>query len=114
MDVMNVTISKIEYDRLVAAEEMLADLQAFDEAKARLGSGEEELVSSEIVDRLLDGESPLAVYREWRGFNQSSLAKASGVNRVQIADIEAGRSVGSVATYKKLAEALSLQVDDLI
>jgi mRNA interferase RelE/StbE len=35
-------------------------------------------------------------------------------NRVQIADIEAGRKSGSVATLHKLAEALAVTVDDLI
>ncbi len=43
-----------------------------------------------------------------------ALAKASGVNRVQIADIEAGRGKGSVETLRKLAEALRVTIDDLI
>lgn len=108
------TIPKSEHARLMAAAETLADLQAYDRAMEKLQAGDEELMPSGMVNRLIDGESPLAVYREWRGFNQSSLARVSGVNRVQIADIEAGRSAGSVATLRKLAGALSVQVDDLI
>lgn len=111
---MNVTISKEEYDRLLEAAQTLADLQAYDSTMAALDSGEEELVPAEAANRILDGESPLSVFREWRGYNQSSLAKASGVNRVQIADIEAGRSNGSVATLKKLAVTLEVSIDDLV
>ncbi|WP_075996051.1 helix-turn-helix transcriptional regulator [Salaquimonas pukyongi] len=111
---MNVTISKEEYDRLLEAAQTLADLQAYDRTMAALDSGEEELIPAETANRILNGESPLAVFREWRGYNQSSLAKASGVNRVQIADIEAGRSSGSVATLKKLADALQVSIDDLV
>ncbi|MGK2227696.1 MAG: hypothetical protein ACI9GK_001520 [Devosia sp.] len=35
------------------------------------------------------------------------------MNRVQIADIAAGRKTGSVATRGKLAEALGVSMDDL-
>ena len=45
---------------------------------------------------------------------QSSLATASGVNRVQIADIEAGRSKGSIDTMRRLADALRVMIDDLV
>ena len=45
---------------------------------------------------------------------QAALARASGVNRVQIVEIEAGRSSGSVQTLRKLADALGVAVDDVI
>jgi len=86
-------------------------LRAFDAAMAR---GEEELVPAEIVDRLLAGEHPLKVWREYRGFTQTGLAAASGVHRVVIADIESGRKRGSLNAHVKLARALGLLVDDLI
>lgn len=64
--------------------------------------------------RLISGESPLRVWRELRGLSQVKLAAASAVNRVQIADIEAERGKGSVATMRKLADALGVRVDDLV
>jgi len=45
---------------------------------------------------------------------QSSLATASGVNRVQIADIEAGGSKGLIDTMRKLADALRVTIDNLV
>jgi mRNA interferase RelE/StbE len=63
--------------------------------------------------RIVNGESPLRVFRQWRGLSQVALAGRSGVNRVQIADIEAGRKTGSVGTLKALAEALEVTLDDL-
>ena len=82
--------------------------------KADLAAGQEELIPSEYADRVLDGESPLRVYREFRGMTQSALAAAAGVNRVQIADIEAGRKSGSIETVRKLAAALRVTIDDLV
>lgn len=56
----------------------------------------------------------MRVWGEFRGLTQSQLARASGVNRVQIVDIEADRNSGSVRTLQKLADALEVTVDDLI
>lgn len=109
-----VTIAKAEYDRLRALEEDLGDIQRALAVEARLAKGEEELIPADVVDRLLDGEPPLRVWREFRNLTQSGLARTSGVNRVQIVDIEADRNSGSVRTLRKLAEALAVTVDDLI
>ena len=109
-----ISIPLKEYRSLRAAAEQLADLQAHDRALAQLANGDEELLPAEFVKRMLSGESPLRVWREFRGFTQTALAEASNVNRVQIADIEAGRKSGSIETVKKLAEALGITLDELI
>ncbi|GAB5430211.1 MAG: hypothetical protein Devi2KO_36700 [Devosia indica] len=109
-----VTIPRAEYERLLTIAEDAADIAAYDRAVSRLASGQEELVPAQYANRLIDGESPLRVYREFRGLTQVALSEASGVNRVQIADIEAGRKSGSIETIKKLASALGVSVDDLI
>lgn len=109
-----VTITRKEYDRLRHAEEDLGDLRAYDRAKAALAAGTDELIPAAFAQRLIDGERPLPVYRDLRGLTQTQLAAASGVNRVQIADIEAGRKNGSIDTIRKLADALGLTADDLI
>lgn len=109
-----VTITREEYDRLREAAEDLADLQAYDRAKAALDAGEEELIPDEYVGRILDGENPVRVFRDFRGLTQQALADASGVNRVYIAEIETGRKPGSAKTLKAIAAALGLSVDDLI
>lgn len=108
-----VTIPRTEYEALLASREELVDLRAFDEAMAALVRGDEELLPDAMVGRLLAGESPLKVWREHRGLSQAELARRTGVNRVQIVDIEAGRKAGSIATLKSLAQALGLALDDL-
>ena len=109
-----VTIPRAEYDRLRQASEDLDDLQAYDRAMASLAAGEDDLIPAAYADRLLDGESPLRVYRDCRSLSQAELARVSGVNRVQIIDIEAGRKSGSVETLRKLARALRVDLDDLV
>lgn len=108
-----VTITKAEYERLLEAAEDLADIAAYDRAKAVLASGDDELIPAEFANRLITGESPVRVYREFRGLSQVALSEASGVNRVQIANIESGAKRGSIDTLKKLAGALGVSLDDL-
>jgi mRNA interferase RelE/StbE len=109
-----ITIDRAEYDRLIEAAAELEDLRAYDRAVARLEAGEEEVVPGEYVSRILAGEHPLRIYRELRGYTQQHLAGESGVNRVQIADIESRRKNGSVNTMKRLAAALNVAIDDLV
>ena len=109
-----VTLSKAEYERPRALEEDFADIQGSLTIEAKITSGEEELIPAAVVDRLLAGEAPLRVWCEFRQLTQVGFAEASGVNRVQIVEIEAGRRTGSVRTLCKLATALAVAVDDLI
>ena len=109
-DTKTVTISRERYETLVAAKEDLEDILAFDRAMA----DDREGLPHAFMLRLIAGENPLAVFRAWRGLGQTDLAKRSGVNRVQIIDIESGRKTGSVATLKKLADALGISIDDLV
>lgn len=105
-----VTIPREEYEALIEAREDLADIEAFDRAKAEGG----ESIPAEYVNRILDGDHPVRVYRDMRGLTAKGLSEASGVNRVQITQIETGKRSGTVETMKKLADALGMSVDDLV
>ena len=109
-----VTIPKAEYLRLKSIEEEMSDLRSAAEVLDRIKAGEEELIPSSLIHRLLSGDPPLAVWREHRNLSQADLARQSGVNRVQIIDIEAGRKIGSVITLRKLAAALDVEIEDLL
>lgn len=109
-----VTISRTEYDRLCATAEDFADIEAALSVRERIEAGTEELVPAAVADRLIDGESALKVWREYRGLSQTGLARLSGASRVQIADIEAGRGTGSVRTLRMLADSLRITLDDLV
>jgi predicted transcriptional regulator len=99
--------------KLIDDAEMLADIAAYDAAKARLASGEDELIPLEITERRLAGESTVKIWREYRGLTQEGLAKKSKVSRSMIAAIEAKYKTGGIATLKKLAGALKVDLDEL-
>ncbi|MGB7583842.1 MAG: helix-turn-helix transcriptional regulator [Terriglobales bacterium] len=99
--------------RLLDDAEMLADVRAYDAAKARLEDGKDELVPLELTERRLRGEAALRVWREYRQLTQEQLAKRSKVSRVLIAALETKRKGGSVGTWKKLGAALDVGWEQL-
>jgi mRNA interferase RelE/StbE len=102
-----------QFKKLLDDAEMLADVKAYDAVKARIERGEEELIPLELTERRLAGESTLKIWREYRGLTQARLANASKVSRPMIAAIEARHKTGGIATLKKLAGALKVDLDDL-
>jgi DNA-binding XRE family transcriptional regulator len=102
-----------DLERLMDDAEMLADVKAFDAAKRRLERGDDELIPLEITERRLAGEHPLRIWRDHRALTQAALAKSSGVSRAMIAAIEAGHKTGGLATLKKLAAALNVDLESL-
>ena len=99
--------------KLMEDAEMLADVKAYDAAKARLQAGEDELIPLEITERRLRGEPALRIWREYRKLTQEKLAKKSKLSRALIAAIETNRKAGSVSTWKKLGAALDVSWEQL-
>ena len=102
-----------EYVALLDRLEEAEDLRAYDEAKAELAAGHDEAIPAAVVARLSNGESPLRVWREYRGLTQRALAEAAGVGKSYVCQLEAGAKTGSVKVLRALAVALDLDVGDL-
>ena len=99
-----------DYEALLDA----ADIAAADRVRADIATGHDEMVPAEIADRLLDGETPVKVWREHRGLTARALAQVAGVSASYLSQIESGAKPGSTTALGKLARALGLQIDDLI
>jgi len=102
-----------DYEAMRDAAEMLADIAAFDRAKAELENGEDELLPVDMVKRLCDGANPVAEWRTHRGLTQAALAGQVGVSQAAISAIEQGKREPSVSLLRKLADALGVDMDDL-
>lgn len=109
-----VVLTEAEYRTLVDAAADAADGAAIRRFEERLAAGEEELLPEEMVDRILDGENPIRVWREHRGLTVKALAEAAGITPAYLSQLETGKRDGTVATVKKLADALGVSVDDLV
>lgn len=100
-----------EYERLKAGLSEDAQLIALGDAHRG-----EETFPADVARRLIAGEPPLKVIREWRGLTQAALHKASKVSQVYISQIERrlnDRTLGKKAA-QKLAPALRVSADALM
>jgi ribosome-binding protein aMBF1 (putative translation factor) len=109
-----VLLPRDEYERLVEAAEDMADIAAYDEAKHKLAAGEDELIPSEMVERLFSDESCVRVWREHRGLTVKDLAQAALISPSYLSQIETGRREGTLETMARLARALKVDLDDLV
>jgi transcriptional regulator with XRE-family HTH domain len=66
------------------------------------------------VNRILDGENALRVWREYRGLTVKQLADKAGVSAPFVSQIETGQREGSIETMRKLAGVLKVSLDDLV
>lgn len=98
-----------EYERLLEAADEAAGTRAFDAYKAT----RPETFPDDVADRLLNGEHPMKVFREYRGMTQAQLADAAGLKQAYVSQIEAGSRGGSVDVLKRIADALRVDLDDL-
>ena len=102
------------YRELLEKAEMLEDVEAYDKAKAAQKAGESEFIPDVVVGALLEGENPLKVWRKFRGMSQAELAKAIDTSQAYVAQIESGKRDGTVKIYRSIAEALRVDIDDLV
>jgi DNA-binding XRE family transcriptional regulator len=102
-----------EYQALIEAAEMLDDLRAYDEAKARI-SGGEELIPSEVTFALLDGENPITVWRKHRALTQQQLAEEAKISKAYLSQLEASKRTGTMEVLGRIASVLRVDLDDLI
>jgi DNA-binding XRE family transcriptional regulator len=74
---------------------------------------DQESVPATVVDRLLAGESPVKVWREYRGLTLAALAEKAELGKSYLSQIENRRRSGTVWTMKKIATVLQVDLDDL-
>lgn len=109
-----IVLPEAEYERLLETLEDLEGAAAVRSFEEKLAAGEEELIPAAMVERLLGGENPITVWREYRGLSAKALAEAAGITQPYLSQIESGKRDGTVSTMKRIAEALRVSLDDIV
>ena len=88
-----------------------ADSAAIERAWAEDEAGE--TIPGEVVKAILDGESPLRVWRKHREFTLDVLAERVGVSKGYLSQIENGQKQGTLGLFRRLAGVLNVALDEL-
>ena len=105
-----VVLSVEEYEKLVDE----ADVAAVLKIKRDIEAGRDEMVPAEFANRILDGESPITVFRELRGLSGKELAAKASISGGYLSEIESGKKEGKVLTLTSIASALKVDLNDLV
>ncbi|PHS27286.1 MAG: transcriptional regulator [Robiginitomaculum sp.] len=105
-----VKIPEKDFERLIDKLEDALDRLALDAALRE----NKKRFPGELVQRMVEGEAPLRVFRQYRGLTQQALADAAKVSKTTISELETGRKDGSIKTIARIAEVLNLDIDDLV
>lgn len=102
------------YLELVEKAEMLLDIQDYDSAKASLQRGDDELIPSEIVHAILDGENAVKTWREFREMSQQELAEKAGISIPYLSQIETNKRTGSIEVLSAIAKTLKVSLENIV
>ena len=102
------------YLQLVEQAEMLQDVQDYDSAKAALERGDDELIPSEVVYAILNGENPIKVWREFRGMSQQETAEKAGISVPYLSQLESRKRKGTLDVLSSIAKVLDVSIESLI
>jgi len=107
-------LPRAEYERLKKlADEALEDAgtaRLVARAKKEVAEGAP-LLPKETVDRLADGENPIRVLREFRGWTQVELVVAVGITQGYLSDLETNKRKGPLALHQRIARALGVPLE---
>jgi ribosome-binding protein aMBF1 (putative translation factor) len=111
-------LPKVVEDRLaslVARFDGLRDMVEEREAAAAFeATRDQESVPDATVGRLIDGENPIRVWREYRGLSLRALAARVGTSPSALSDMETGKSEGRPPLLRRIAGILRVTLDELV
>jgi DNA-binding XRE family transcriptional regulator len=102
----------VEWQTILDRLEELEDIADARIISATIASGEETF-PPEFSKRLNSGETPLKVWRKYRGLTLAALGKQCGVSAAALSQIENGKRSPSVDLLVKLSRFLGCDMDDL-
>jgi len=113
-----VTLSRREHENLIRRAEDGEDRATIAAHEAReLALGKEvaraDNLPMELVRRMLEGESPVRIWREHRGMKARELATVADVAPGYLSEIERGKKPGSFDAMARIAKALNVRMEDL-
>lgn len=104
-----VILPECEFDALIEHLEELEDVRDVKKSRAN----KEERFPAEVVFRILDGENPVKVFREYRNLTQQALADMAKITRNYLSMLEVGKREGTRKVLAAIAQALDVSMDDL-
>jgi len=102
------------YLQLAERAERWQDVRDYDSAKVALERGKDELIPSDVIYAILDGENSIKAWREYRGFSQQETAEKAGISVPYLSQLEKNKRKGSLDVLTVIARVLSVSLEQIV
>src|SRR5450432_415454 len=114
-----VVITRSDFEALVAragdeASEDAMTARIVESTDEKIARGQDVALPGAVWAAIEGGEHPIRAIRKHRGLTQIDVAERAGLRQGYIADIEAGKKTGSVASLKAIAAVLGVPLDVIV
>jgi DNA-binding Xre family transcriptional regulator len=109
-----VVLTRSAWDKIGRALEDANDRAAVRASKAREAEGKDDGLSAALYRRIRAGENSIRVWRHHRGLSLGELAARAIVSTSYLSAIEHDKRRGTVDALRRIADALSVDLDDLV
>jgi len=104
-------VTRAEFEAMRQRIEDMED--RFDLLQAHTRGPSEDAWPDSFAKRLVNGENPLRLWREFRGMTLDQLSTTANVSKSYLSEVENNIKGGSVAFLKACAKALNISLEDI-
>ena len=108
---MTKSVTRAEFEAMRQRIEDMED--RFDLLQAHARGPSKDALPDTLAKRMLNGESPLRIWREFRGMTLDQLSTAAAVSKSYLSEVENNIKGGSVAFLKACAKTLNISLEDI-
>lgn len=101
-----------DYQKLIEVYNYFDDEALLKEALAR--NCKNDALPHDVVTKLVNGENPICVMRQYRGKTMAELANQVGITQSYLSQLESSKKQASQKVLKILAQHLQVDIEDLI
>lgn len=109
-----VVLNRTDWDTLIEALEDAEDRAALRGSRTRAKASDDDALPVALYRRIRAGENPVRVWRTHRKLGLNVLAERASVARAYLSEIETGKKPGSATALQRIAEALGVEMDELV
>jgi DNA-binding Xre family transcriptional regulator len=109
-----VVLSRSAWNDLIETLENAEDGAAVRVSRESAKSGVDNGLPATLYRRMRAGEHPVRVWRTYRKLGLNALAEKASVARSYLSEIESGKKPGSAVALQRIAQALDVEMDELM
>lgn len=109
-----VTVNRADWEAILDRLDDRQDREAIARSESIPPDYRVTYTADETRRMVLDGVSPITIWRERRKMTQGDLAAGAGISKSYLSEIESRKKPGSTVALQRVARTLNVRIEDII